>query len=369
MRLHQLDLSDFRNIKEAHLSLSPRCTVFHGANGQGKTNLLEAAFFLFTHSSFRAVRSAELVRLGSPGASLSAQIELEGLRSTLELRLRPPKRSLTLDGKALRSLGALPWPIGAVAFTPDDLQVPKASPGARRRLLDRAIATTWTAHNALCRDYQRVLGNRNVILKSGERANGALLEVYDGQLARIGGKLALTRHRYLQALEPRFQRIFSELMGPALDPALRYERVGLNAPTVEASLEGFIASLAAAIRAARPLDVRRGVSTVGPHTDDLSFLLLGQPAKSFASQGQTRALVLAFKLAQIVEVHERWKHYPLLLLDDVSSELDAERNAFLHSFLSALDCQLLISTARPELVTITENRKDFRVISGMFLES
>jgi len=335
--------------------------VISGQNGQGKTNLLEAVYLLLAHRSFRATRLIEMIRFEQETSLLRGKVELAGLQSDLEVQLSPNRKRILIDGKHPRGDQGLNAGLGAVVFSPSDLHVPKGSPTQRRRLLDSAVAVGWPAYVQLYRNYSKTLQTRNRVLKEARPGLDALLDVYDQQLATMAGKVILARRRYVRVLSPLFRETFAKIMGEGHESCISYVEGSQELPETIAEAA---AALGDRLRQHRSEDKARRTTSIGPHTHDLEFKIDGRNARQFASQGQTRALILSFKIAQIIDTYQRWQHYPLLLLDDVSSELDAEREAYLFDFIGEIACQTLITTTRPELITVGEKRSDFRVLNG-----
>lgn len=368
MQILELIAHDFRNLTDVELELSSHFNVFTGPNAQGKTNLLEAAYLAICQRSFRGARVKEMVRFGRERAQVIARVRAEGLDSEVQVLLDDERRRVTIDGKAMRSVsGGLARGLTAVLFTPDDLQVPKGSPAERRRVLDRAVATVWSDYPALARDYTKALRSRNRLLREPQPGAEALLDVYDRSLAGLGAKVMLARQRYLRSLSPRYKEAFARIAGAGLEAGLVYASAPalselLGEPRTE--LAELVRRYESLLNAARRRDLERRATSIGPHADDLELSIDGRPARQYASQGQTRALMLAFKIAQILDTHDKLSHYPILLLDDVSSELDAEKNAYLFEFIEEISCQVLLTTTRAELVPLRTNRIDFNVLSG-----
>jgi DNA replication and repair protein RecF len=234
-----------------------------------------------------------------------------------------------------------------VAFTPDDLALVKGGPDERRRFVDRAVFGRRPAYLGESREYVRALKARNRLLR--ERAPDALREAFDAQLARLGARLWRRRLDLVAELEPHAVRAFEAVGRLPVKLVVRYRPVGvsLDAHADERVLEQ---ALLDALDERLGTDRERGFTSVGPHADDLQLLLGDRPARLYGSQGQQRATVLALKIGEIENLRAHLGQYPLLLLDDVSSELDPERNAFLMSYLRALDAQVILTTTDLGLV-------------------
>ncbi len=317
--------------------------MLEGPNGQGKTNFLEACYLACTLRPLRAQRLAELVNFGADAARVTAQFEMRGGDRAVEIEIAQGRRVARLDGKPLRDPDELFRELAVVAFTPDDLSLVRAGPDLRRRLLDRAVQNRHPAQLSDARDYLRALKSRNELLRQG--APDALREAFDGPLAQVGARIRLRREEILRELSPFAERAFSQVARGEATLALSYQVAGGDLqPIVGESESALSARLAQGLSARLSRDRLRGFTSVGPHADDLSISLGEKPARAFASQGQARAIVLAFKIGEIENLRAQQGRAPLLLLDDVSSELDPERNAFLMRSLAALAGQVLLTT-------------------------
>ena len=372
MQLLAVELAGFRNVEAAFVEPHPRFNVLAGENGQGKTNFLEAVYLVGTLRSFRAGRLEELVRFGAGSARASARVERKGLerRYDVEVAIEPSRKLARVDGKAVRAAAEYFGGFNVVLFSPEDLRLPRGSPSARRRFLDRAVWNVEPAFLKEAQTYERVLKSRNALLKdeTGPR-NFALLDVYDEQLAIAGAVIAARRRRYLDEVGPRVAAAFERISRSGLACTARYESAltAFSSPGTFA-IEPLVDELRALIRRTRPRDLAAGYTTAGPHTDDLELDLDGRPSRLYASQGQLRALVLALKIAEIQHLAEASGDAPVLLLDDVSSELDPSRNAFLFEFLREASGQVFITTTDPRFVLLDGDageRRDFRVHQGM----
>ncbi len=336
MKLDRLWLTDFRCYHQAEVTFDEGLTAVVGANGQGKTNLMEAVAYLATLRSFRGAPNEALVRVGAERAVVRAEAERDGRSLLLEAEIVANGRNRAqLNRQPLRRARDLLGALRVTVFSPDDLVLVKGSPAERRDLLDDVLVVLHPRHDQQRSDLDRILRQRGALLKqAGGRLNAELeltLDVFDAKLTAAGEALAGARRELVEEL------------GPVLADA--YAQVARRpAPVVATYAPPWMAEgLAAALAAARRDDLRRGVSTVGPHRDDLELTLNGLPARTHASQGEQRSLALALRLAAHEVVTRRTGTTPVLLLDDVFSELDPDRSdALLHALPEG---QTILSTA------------------------
>jgi DNA replication and repair protein RecF len=345
--LETLQAVDFRNLQAASIQPSPRATVVVGSNGQGKTNLLEALYFLCTLRPLRASRLSELVRFGAARAEVGGRFSLAGAARSISVTVEAGIRQAFVDGKKVSHLEDYFGGVSVVAFTPDDLAVVKGGPELRRSFLDRAVFNRFPAYLREHRAYQRALKSRNRLLKEGAPAD--YVAAYDEAVARTGARVVVRRRALLGELAPRAVAAIQAISRlPEVEVGYTAVHLGTHHDQTEESLESAIRE-ALASRLLR--DRERGFTSVGPHADDLSVTLGGRSARAYASQGQSRAMVLGWKIAEIENVRAAFGRPPLLLLDDVSSELDPERNAFLMHTLAVSGAQVLLTTTDPALVS------------------
>ncbi len=346
MKLASLEIRDFRNLAVVELVPSARATVLVGENGQGKTNLLEAVYFLSTLKALRATRLQELLRFGTERAVVAGKFEGPGGLRTLGVQIADGARTAYLDGKAQDRFDDYFEGLAAVAFTPDDLLLVKAGPEGRRRFLDRAAFNRWPAVLGEAREYVRALRARNAALR---RASPEVEQSFRGPLARAGARLLLRRVALVAELAPRVEAAFREISGPGAPGAtLDYRAAGGVKP--EGSEAEVVERLAAVLEGRLARDQERGFTSVGPHADDATLTLGGKGARFYGSQGQQRALVLALKIAEIENLRAALGRPPLLLLDDVSSELDPAKNGFLLEYLRSLPGQAFLTTTDARLL-------------------
>jgi DNA replication and repair protein RecF len=319
VHVRTLWLTDFRSYTSIEVNLSPGLTVLVGANGEGKTNLLEAMAWLATLSSFRGAPTEALVRRGAPFAVVRALAERDGRELLLEAQLQPAGRNRVLvNRQTLRRARELLGSLRVTVFTPDDLDIVKDGPGERRRFLDDALVALHPRNDALRAEVDKILRQRNALLRQAggrlDEAAAFTLDVWDAKLAQAGKALAAARVELVECLTPLLSSMYDTL---AREPAL---------VTISYDAAWRDQGLVDALAGARKDDLRRGVSTVGPHRDDMLLSLAGAPARTHASQGEQRTLALSLRLAVHHVVTAATGSPPVLLLDDVFSELDPERS-------------------------------------------
>ena len=336
MRVTRLWLTNFRNYETAELEPDPQgLTVIVGSNGEGKTNLLEAIGYLASLSSFRGAPGEALIRQGCGSAIVRAEGERDERALLIEAELLPTGRDrVQVNRQPLKRSRDLLGALRVSVFAPDDLVLVKGGPGERRRFLDDVLVSLHPKHDALQRDVDRVLKQRNSLLRqaAGRLIGdvGSTLDVWDAKLASAGTALVEAREELVAQLEPEVGKAYDQVAHTAADVTMRYQR-------------SWSGPLADAIAAGRTDDLRRGLSLVGPHRDELLLAIAGLPGRTHASQGEQRSLALALRLAAHRIVGEAVGASPVLLLDDVFSELDPERSEALLTHLPP--GQALLTTA------------------------
>lgn len=337
MNVESVSLVDFRSYPEARFDFVPGLTAVIGANGRGKTNLLEAVGFMAGIGSLRGAPDEALVRAGVDTAIVRGDITADAGRECLvEIEIaRAGRNRVLLNRHRLPRLRELAEALTVTVFSPDDLQLVKGGPAHRRRWLDEALVACHPAHETTRAELDRILRQRNTALRqargriSSEMA--VTLDVWDAKLAAAGDRLRQLRRQLLSGLAPKLTAAYTAVAGASTEIAADYASSWGSEPLAEALVE------------ARSDDVRRGVTTVGPHRDDVSFGIDGLAARTHASQGEQRSLALALRLAADGEIRDRRSVKPVLLLDDVFSELDPARASALASALP--DGQKILTSA------------------------
>ena len=338
MLVQRLWLRDFRSYVSAELPLSDGLTVVQGRNGAGKTNLLEAVGYLASLRSFRGAPNEAMVRTGTARAIVRGEAIVERRDVLLEAEIAPAGRGRTLVNKQpLRRARDLLGVLRVSVFSPEDLILVKGGPGERRGWLDEALVALHPRHAQTLDELDRVLRQRNALLKQvGGRLDDSAaltLDVWDTKLAEAGSALVTARTALTARLAPLLGLAYADIAEAPLRIGVDYSSAWWNGP----------GGLAGALERGRRDDVRRGLSLVGPHRDDISLMVDTRPSRTHASQGEQRTLALAMRLAVHRLVAEELGWSPVLLLDDVFSELDPRRSAALVRHLPA--GQALLATA------------------------
>ena len=382
MYVRQVQLADFRSYPSLAVELDPGPSVFVGPNGQGKTNLVEALGYVATLGSHRVSNDAPLVRAGASRAVVRAAIVSDGRELLVELEIVPGKANRARLNRsplprAREVLGALRM----VLFAPEDLSLVRGDPAERRRFLDDLLTLRFPRFAGVRADYERVLKQRNALLrtsylarKTGARGGGrdlGTLDVWDSHLARHGAELVAGRHELCAALGPHLEKSYDAVSQGQGRASLAYrpclaEPGATGEPELEATggvdRDVLAARLAAALAKARPSEVERGVTLVGPHRDELVLTLGELPAKGYASHGESWSFALALRLASFQLLRASGAE-PVLVLDDVFAELDAGRRERLADLVSGAD-QVLVTCAVAEDVPAALRGGRYDVAAG-----
>ncbi|GAA0295108.1 DNA replication/repair protein RecF [Streptomyces polychromogenes] len=354
MHVSHLSLADFRSYARAEVPLAPGVTAFVGPNGQGKTNLVEAVGYLATLGSHRVSSDAPLVRMGADRAVIRAAVTQGERQQLVELELNPGRanRARINRSSQVRPRDVLGI-VRTVLFAPEDLALVKGDPGERRRFLDELVTARSPRMAAVRSDYERVLKQRNTLLKSaamarrhgGRSMDMSTLDVWDQHLARAGAELLAHRLDLLTTLLPLADKAYEQLapgggpLGLAYKSSAGENADGGGARTREALYEVLLEGLAGV----RKQEIERGVTLVGPHRDDVLLSLGALPAKGYASHGESWSYALALRLASY-ELLRSEGNEPVLILDDVFAELDARRRERLAELVAPGE-QVLVTAA------------------------
>ncbi len=362
MQIQRLTVNRFKNAAQETVVFCEGVNVLCGENASGKTNLLEAIFFFAAGKSFRGCKDRDLIRFGEQSATSELVFESNGLQRTLGVTLsRTARRQITLGHVKVQKLSEYLGLFRAVIFTPDHLHLVKGSPEFRRRFLDLAICQSFPRYAVSLQEYGRLLRQKNALLK-GQRIDRDLLSVYHERMAALAAVIALNRSKYLYRLEQAAGVYQNEMSGGRELLELKYvsqvhaDAREQDAETLKAMFLDFFARHAEA-------EIGKGVPLFGPQKDDFSVLLNQKNARLFGSQGQQRSAVLSLKLAEGELSKQLTGEYPVFLLDDILSELDQSRRAYILSRIGGK--QVVLTGCEPELFSAYDGANRIFVENGV----
>jgi DNA replication and repair protein RecF len=366
VHLTRLALTDFRSYAAADVALGPGVTIFTGPNGQGKTNLLEAACYAATFTSHRVSADTPLIRHGAERAIIRAAVWGGGRESLIEIEINPGRANRIRLNRA-----AVPRPRDAlgvlrcVLFAPEDIALVKGDPEQRRRFLDDLLVAHRPRYAAVRADYDRALKQRSALLKSAKPRGGlpaGALEVWDDQLVAAGSVLTAGRLNLVEAIRPLVAACYSQVSGAEQDTAMRYRASYQAASEPQPDAGQLAEAMRGALAERRRAELERGVCLVGPHRDELELEVGGLPARGYASHGESWSLALALRLAAF-ELLRSAGEDPVLMLDDVFAELDSARRDRLAELAVQAE-QVLVTAAVPADVPDVLAGNRFAVADG-----
>ncbi|AHF05670.1 DNA replication/repair protein RecF [Desulfitobacterium metallireducens] len=352
MEIAKLYLQNFRNYKNEKIQFSSGINVLQGQNGQGKTNILEAIYYLLTGKSYRVRKEQELIFWGENAFHIFGDFLAYERRLSLESHYLDKRKIVKINHVPCKKLSDFVGTINVVFFSPDDLIMVKGGPAERRRFLDLHITQLNSRHVHLLNDYNKVLHQKAALLKSSiQTSKVSNIEIWNEQLLDLGSKIIRNRWRFTQIIAKKSKEIYYQLSSGEEELSINY--LALGHQDVEEALHEFPILLEEKMKQ----EIERQMILVGPHRDDLNFQLNGKSARIYASQGQQRSIVLSLKLAELEVIYQEKGEYPLLLLDDVLSELDIFRREYLLEFIQPI---------RQALITMTSAEKPSTEIASLF---
>lgn len=360
MKLRHLALSSFRNLGDMELLPGPRFNIIFGGNAQGKTNLLESIYLLGTIKSFRTAKNSEMMKWGSCCSSVTGVVERDGITREISLLVEKSGKRVRVDHKHVARLTDFFGSLNVVIFSPEDMTMVRGMPDLRRKYLDRAIFSGDSSYLHFHHEYFRTLKHRNILLRNGGNDG---LHVWSEKLVEAGARLIASRLAYIGDIQGLLREFYQAIAGKGAEAGISYHPHLLD----EKSLAKDGRSALGKALAGTSVEERRfGSTVVGPHRDDVDFLLGGKVLKHHASQGEQRSFVLALKMAEIEYIQRIHGNPPVLLLDDMTSELDQERNRNLMEFLANKEMQVFITTTSIDNILLDEgeNKRTFLVDAG-----
>ena len=328
MKIVSVELTSFRNYKHASVRFTDGLNVLYGENGSGKTNMLESVYFTSVFTSPRAVKDKEMIMMGATAAVVKVVVDKKYRKHTIIIQIdEQGKKRVLADGVPINRVAELLGILGVVLFSPDEMKLVKESPVERRRFLDIGLSQQQKAYFVALQRYNHTLKQKNNLLKDYKTAENIddMLDIWDAALAKDGAMIIAKRKAYIKTLNESSRKFHSILSGNKETLSLTYES-GAKTDCDDSLLES---NLMEALIGARQKDKELGFSTVGPHRDDIKIEINGKDARKFASQGQQRTTALAMKIGQVVLFKDEIGEPPVLLLDDVLSELDEGRQHIL----------------------------------------
>lgn len=355
MYIEKLSLKDYRNIEKLNIELSKNVNIFYGDNAQGKTNILESMFMCATGRSQRTHIDRELIRFGCDSSHIQMTVNKDSYRDRIDIHLKSrEKKGVAVNSIVVRKLGDLFGTVNIVLFSPEDLMLVKEGPSYRRRYMDMELCQISKIYYSNLQRYYRVLKERNNVLKKCNENRSILdtLDIWDIQLVDYGIKIMQSRKRFISMLNDIGQKIHSKITDNSERLTIEYK------PST--SPENFSSRIANS----REKDIYYGSTSYGIHKDDMAFYINGVNAREYGSQGQQRTVCLTLKLAEIELIKNNTGESPVLLLDDVLSELDKKRQEFIVNSIDGIQT-VITSTGNDEILSKAEkNSKIFYVKNG-----
>lgn len=353
MLLRELKLKDFRNYEKLSLCFDKGANIFFGSNGQGKTNLLEAISLLSVGRSFRTTRDADMIAFGQEDANVIADTYSNKGEYSIDIKLgKKIKKAVKINSMPIDKLQDLFGVINIVVFSPDDLKLIKDGPKERRLFLDREISQIKPRYYRVLSDYYKVLQRRNLLLK--EEGSSVMVDIYTEQLAQFGYEVMEMRRMFLEQIRTIAKEIHRTISSRKEELNVEYE-ANVCADTVQDYLS--------VLREAMEQDVLKGNTTRGVHRDDIALKIGEMDIRHFGSQGQKRSAAISLKLSEITLMHQLFDEYPIVLLDDIFSELDVQRQKMLLEYVK--NTQVFLTTAE----SFEFEGRVFRVEEGRVIQT
>ena len=318
MYIEKLSLKNYRNIEKLNIELSENVNIFYGDNAQGKTNILESMFMCATGRSQRTHIDRELIRFGQESAHIQMYVNKEGYNDRIDIHIKQrEKKGVAVNNIVVKKLGELFGTVNIVLFSPEDLMLVKEGPSYRRRYIDIELCQMSKIYYSNLQKYYKVLKERNNLLKKSNSDINQTLDIWDIQLCSYGKKIVESRSEFINLLNKKAKTVHGKITNNKEELKIEY-KPSANIDEYEKRIFN-----------SRDKDIYYGTTSYGVHKDDMSFFINGVNARDYGSQGQQRTVCLALKLAEIELVEEKTGNKPVLLLDDVMSELDKNRQDFI----------------------------------------
>lgn len=357
MYIKILQLINYRNYEQLHIELGKNVNVFMGDNAQGKTNILEAIYYCGFAKSHRTTRDKELISWNKEQSFISLSVGRERLDKKIDINIfKDGKKAIKINSIKISKIGELVGTFNVVMFSPEDLRIVKESPGVRRKFLDMELCQLNKKYYHNLVQYNKVLAERNTVIKNS-KLDLSMLDIYDDQLAQYAEYIIKSRISYLDKLNEHGRKVHGDITSGKEEIEFKYISTVKNLDNINKSMIDLLYQN-------RRKDVEKRITSIGPHRDDFNISINSIDAKSYGSQGQQRTAVLTMKFASLRIIKELTGEYPVLLLDDVLSELDFNRKRYILS--SIQDIQTVITcTGIEDLTDYLDNKsRVFRVRNG-----
>ena len=353
MYIKELSLKDFRNYEELNIALDHGINIFHGDNAQGKTNILEAIYLCATARSHRTHREKEIIKWGTECAHVKLKIKKKYVEDTIDFHLSQKSKSALINKMPIGKLGELFGALNVVMFSPEDLQLIKNSPKERRRFLDIELCQIDKLYYYALRQYHKVLKQRNLMLKQySKQKEYSMLDIWDMQLEEYAKTVIEKRITFIAELNEIASSIHRDISGKKENLQIVYM------PSIES--ENFSEKMLKY----REKDILYQTTSIGPHRDDLKFLINDTDVKTYGSQGQQRTVVLSMKLAELKIMKKYIGESPILLLDDVLSELDEKRQTDLFKYTESIQTLITCTGVEQSVWNTQKIGKLYNVTKG-----
>ena len=360
MRVNKLEVNGFRNIKKAELIPCGGINIIYGENAQGKTNFIEALWLFTGEKSFRNSKDTEMINFKTKKADLSLKFFAEGREKEAEISIEDKKRVI-LNKIPLQSASKMNGKFCAVVFAPSHLSLIKGGPHERRHFIDMAICQLKPQYNALLREYGHTVIQRNTLLKDIQYHSELLdtLEIWEEKIANYGSKIIAERNDYIDRLQVVAEDIYSGFSQGKESLKIKY----IQSSNITATAQSDICEqLKEAIKSSRKNDMQYAVTSVGPHRDDIDIEINGCSARTFGSQGQQRSVVLSLKLGEATILKNFMGEIPVMLFDDVMSELDLNRQDYILNHIKGW--QVFITCCEPSPILKMSDGRTFHIENG-----
>ncbi len=345
MRLKEIETVNFRNLRSERIELPAEGSFLVGRNGQGKTNFLEAVYYLGTLRSFRTKRDAEIIRFGEQYFRVEGVAEKPGREVRVEVGYDGRKKLVKVDGVRRKKQREAFGIVKVVVVTPEDVEIVSSSPSVRRRFMDIVLSMTSVSYLDLLTNYYHVLRQRNALLREGRGEEGSL-SAWDEQLAVFAGEIIRRRDTFIEEFEIHYRGAHRNL-DVERESGIRFQSRPANVLESVRAGGDPVEIYRDALSKSRARDRELGMTSVGPHRDDMRFDLGGKSLRAYGSQGQLRTGVFSLKIAEAAYIEEKTGERPVMLLDDVLSQLDRDRGTKLMELLSGR-FQMILTTPRSE---------------------